>query len=306
MITDPRFAPKRTDLPWLRRRRLPKPAADPAPLREFLSGQVHGEHRHAPSAAPADPAPTPAPTPTPTPTPVPPPAPAPAPVVSSSLDLDEPAPQPPRPSTPSNDVPPPGSGPPRRRRVDVRVRAGERIVLTPSEPTVTLTRLQSGIGALTIEAAVSEQLADLRLGCAYELASDLETTMQMTQGSRLAPPHSKRPIIIGSRDRFERIAIDLRQCRELRRLIVYAFSEKRQPLTWGGTLVVTTFGGGRIEVPMESLQGGDIAVLLSIYQVRGELVLRAEMQTLYGDVREASRAYGFDRITWLDDRTPVE
>ncbi len=45
---------------------------------------------------------------------------------------------------------------------------------------------------------------------------------------------------------------------------------------------------------------------LSIYQVRGEFVVRAEMQTLYGDVREACRAYGYDRITWLDDRTPVE
>ena len=47
-------------------------------------------------------------------------------------------------------------------------------------------------------------------------------------------------------------------------------------------------------------------MLLSLYQVRGELVLRAEMQTLFGDVREAARAYGFDRITWLDGRTPVE
>jgi len=47
-------------------------------------------------------------------------------------------------------------------------------------------------------------------------------------------------------------------------------------------------------------------VLMSIYQVRGELVLRAEMQTLFGDVRDAARAYGYDRISWLDDRTPVE
>lgn len=171
---------------------------------------------------------------------------------------------------------------------------------------MTLTRLQSGIGTLTIEAAASDAVGDLRLGCAYELASGLQMTMQMTQGSRLAPPHAKRPILLGSRDRFEKIALDLRQCRELRRLVVYAFSESRQPLQWGGTLVVTTFGGGRVEVPLESLQGGSVAVLLSIYQVRGEFVLRAEMQTLYGDVREASRAYGYDEITWLDDRTPVE
>ena len=186
------------------------------------------------------------------------------------------------------------------------MRAGDRLVLTPSEPTVTLTRLQSGIGTLTIEAAVADEVGDLRLGCAYELASGLQMTMQMTQGNRFAPPHAKRPVLVGSRDRFEKVAVDLRQCRGLRRLIVYAFSAMRQPLRWGGTLIVTTFGGGRIELPLESLQAGDLAVLLSVYQVRGELVLRAEMQTLYGDVREAGRAYGYDRITWLDGRRPVE
>ncbi|MEY2553702.1 MAG: hypothetical protein QOC57_1562 [Ilumatobacteraceae bacterium] len=186
------------------------------------------------------------------------------------------------------------------------MRPGERVILSPHDPTVTLSRLQTGIGTLTIEAAVSGEVGDLRLGCAYELDSDFELTMQMTQGSRFAPPHSKRPILLGSRDRFERVSIDLRQCRSLRRLIVYAFSESRQPLTWGGTLVVTTFGGGRIELPLDSLQGGTVAVLLSLYQVHGEFVLRAEGQTMYGDVREAARAYGYDRISWLDDRTPVE
>ncbi len=88
--------------------------------------------------------------------------------------------------------------------------------------------------------------------------------------------------------------------------MVYAFSENRQPLRWGGTLIITTHGGARIETPLDVLQGGEIAVLTSLYQVRGELVVRAEMQTLFGDVREAARAYGFDRISWLDGRTPVE
>ncbi len=178
--------------------------------------------------------------------------------------------------------------------------------MSPTEPTVTLTPLQSGIGTLTIEAATSAEVGDLRLGCVYELTSELEMTMQMTQGNRFAPPHSKRPVLVGGHDRFERVQMDLRQCRGLRRLIVYAFSEQRQPLQWGGTLILTTFGGERIEISLDGLQGGTIAVLASIYQVRGELVLRAEMETLFGDVREAARAYGFDRISWLDDRTPVE
>jgi hypothetical protein len=100
--------------------------------------------------------------------------------------------------------------------------------------------------------------------------------------------------------------VDLRQSRDLDRLALYAYSASRAPLHWGGTLVVETFGKARIELPLESLQGGDVAVLMSLYNVRGEFVLRAEMQTLSGDVREACRAYGYDRITWLDSRTPVD
>jgi uncharacterized protein involved in tellurium resistance len=179
------------------------------------------------------------------------------------------------------------------------------VILTPTAPTLTLTAMQSGIGSLRIEAACSSEVGDLRLGAAYELADGTSSTMQMTQGERLAPAHSKRPILMGSRENFETIAIDLRQIRGLRRLVVYAFSEAKQPLTWGGTLITTTFGGARVELPLETLQGGAVAVLQSMYVVNGELVLRAEMQTLYGDVREAARAYGYDKITWLDDRTPV-
>jgi len=165
--------------------------------------------------------------------------------------------------------------------------------------------MQSGIGTLSIEAACSPEVGDLRLGAAYELADGATSTMQMTQGEKFAPAHSKRPVLIGSREQFEHIAIDLRQIRDLRRLVIYAFSESRSPLTWGGTLITTTFGGARVELPLETLEGGNVAVLQSLYVVDGECVLRAEMQSLYGDVREAARAYGFDRITWLDDRTPV-
>ncbi|MEO6886311.1 MAG: hypothetical protein ABI232_08520, partial [Jatrophihabitantaceae bacterium] len=193
----------------------------------------------------------------------------------------------------------------RRVRDDLRVRAGERAILTTAQPTITLTRLQSAIGTLTIEAASSAEVGDLRLGAAYQLRSGLSSTMQMTQGERFAPPHSRRPVLAGARDPYERVSVDLRQSTDLERLVVYAFSGSRAPLHWGGTLILTTFGGARIELPLETLQGGEIAVLVSLYNIRGEFVLRAEMQTLNGDVREAARAYGFDRITWLDDRTPI-
>lgn len=289
MVADPRTAAPRTDLPWLRRRHVASPAvAAPAAaaVHEFLTGRATGHHHAA----------------TPAPTPAPPASPPPARASSvPSLDLDEPTPV-----EPARPAPTPAAAAPQRRvRAEVRVGAGERLILTPDEPTVTLTRLQSGIGTLTIEAAVSDQVGDLQLGAAYELESELESTLQMAQGERLAPAHSKRPILVASHERFERIGVDLRQCRELRRVLIYAFSASRSPLNWGGTLIVTTTGGARIELSLDSLQAGDVAAVLSLYQVRGEFVLRAEMQTLNGDVREVCRAYGYDKITWLDGRTPV-
>ncbi|HEU5267407.1 MAG TPA: hypothetical protein VFU35_11940 [Jatrophihabitans sp.] len=168
-----------------------------------------------------------------------------------------------------------------------------------------LTRLQSGIGELTIEAVCSPDVGDLRLGAAYQLRSGPTSTVQLAGGARFAPS-ARRPVIVASRDEFDQLGVDLRQVRDLERMAVYAFSESRAELTWSGTLVVSTSGGARIELPLESLYAGRIAVLMTIYNLAGELVVRAEMETIVGDVREAARAYGYDRITWRDDRTPVD
>ena len=183
--------------------------------------------------------------------------------------------------------------------------SGRQHLLSVRDPTVVLTRLQSGIGELTIEAVASSDVGDLRLGAAYELHSGTTSTVQLAGGNRFAPS-SRRPVIVASRDEYEQLGVDLRQVRDLKRIVVYAFSESRAQLTWSGTLVIATSGGARIELPLESLYAGRIAVLISIYNMAGELVIRAEMETIVGDVREAARAYGFDRITWRDDRTPVD
>jgi hypothetical protein len=114
-------------------------------------------------------------------------------------------------------------------------------------------------------------------------------------------------VIVAGRGEYEQLWLDLRHARELERMAVYAFSESRSELNWGGTLVVTTFGGARVELPLESLHPGRVAVLMSIYNLAGEYVIRAEMETIHeGDVREAVRSYGYDRITWRDDRRPTD
>lgn len=179
-------------------------------------------------------------------------------------------------------------------------------VLSPSDPTVTLTRLQSGIGTLSIEAACSPAVGDLRLGCAWEFTSGQSSVVQPGAGVVAAPPGSKRPVIVGDRSQFERLRIDLRQARELDRLVVYAYSESGGTLNWGGTLVVTTYGGARVELPLDRPPAASVQMLLSIYQIDGEFVLRAEMEQFNGpSIRQAVDAYDFYRITWIDTRTPL-
>jgi uncharacterized protein involved in tellurium resistance len=295
---DPRTAPARTDLPYLRHRARPRAAQAPpqqAAVSDFIVGRApHPQHHPAaPPAAPAASSP-----------------PAPAPVVSSSLDLDEPTPV-----APVATAAPAATAPTGRRTASpatpervypvTRVHAGARTILTVKAPTVTLTRTQTGIGTLTFEAACSDAVGDLRLGCAYQLRSGMSSTVQSSGGNRFGPAQSRRPVIVGAHDRYERLSVDLRQCLELERLAVFAFSESRAELSWGGTLITSTYAGAKIELPLEELTG-QIAVLMSLYNVHGEFVLRAEMEPVAGSIREACRAYGYDTITWLDDRTPVD
>lgn len=193
-----------------------------------------------------------------------------------------------------------------RRRDDRRIHGTEQVLLSIRTPTVTLSRVQSAVGELVVEAVCSPEIGDLRLGALYQLRSGGSSTVQLAGGHRFGPPSNRRPVFVAGREEYERIAVDLRQVRDLERVAFYAFSESRRDLTWGGTLVITTFGGGRIELPLETLYAGRIAVLASLYNLDGELVVRAEMETIAGDVREAARAYGYDRITWRDDRNPVD
>ncbi len=324
MIADPTSAPPRPDLTFLRRRSRPK-TPPPAPaLSEFITGHATHHAHHEPAApaatgsldlsapaaasppaaasgsldlsAPASPPPAPA---------SPPPTPPAAPIryehpATGSLDLSDP---------PAAAAPTAAAAAPARSgaRVhdDVRIRAGAQHLLSIKAPTVTLTRVQSGVGQLEIEAVCSPELGDLRLGAAYQLRDGTTSTVQYSGGNRFAPS-SRRPVIVAGRDEYEHLRIDLRQSRALERLAVYAFSESRTELTWGGTLLVTTPGGARIELPLETLYAGRVAVLMSIYNLDGEFVIRAEMETITGDVREAARAYGYDRITWRDDRAPVD
>ncbi|WP_375489553.1 hypothetical protein [uncultured Jatrophihabitans sp.] len=316
MNTDPAAAPPRADLPFLTHRSAPRTVPAPPQAAAAISFDRPGRTR------PPVPAAGSAGISFDRPGRARPPAPAagsagisfdrpgraagnaPPPAVSNSLDLSDatPAPQ------------PDGGGAAARRAARVARRPVRGLTVPPdhtqllgvADPAARLTRVQSGIGTLMIEAACSPAVGDLRLGAAYELADGASSTVQYAAGGNRYAPSSRRPVIVGGRDEFEHLRLDLRQTPDLRRMSVYAFSESRTELRWGGTLVVTTFGGGRVELPLETLHAGTTAVLVSVYNVAGELVVRAEVGTIAGDVREAARAYGYDRITWRDDRNPVD
>jgi len=179
------------------------------------------------------------------------------------------------------------------------------VILTRRNPTVTLNRVQSGVGTLDIQAICSPAVGDLRLGALYELADGTSSVVQRATGISVAPPGSRRPVLTGSWDRYDRVRIDLRQSRALRRLLVYAFSESGQELVWGGTLVVATSGGARVDVPLDLGRHPGPSALLSLHNLDGEFVLRAECEQVDGATRQVARAFGYERITWADDSMPV-
>lgn len=57
-------------------------------------------------------------------------------------------------------------------------------------------------------------------------------------------------------------------------------------------------------MPLDPAGSATTCIAVSIYQVRGELVIRAELDTAPSP-REACAAYGFDAITWVDENSPI-
>jgi hypothetical protein len=170
---------------------------------------------------------------------------------------------------------------------------------------VTLTRIQSGVGVLTFETARSDAVGDLRMGCAYRLRSGFSSVLHNVGTPTTAPPGSTRPVIILEPGGHDRFTLDLTQSRDIDRLVIYAFSGGGPPPNAGVTLITTTFGQARIDMSLDRLPPQGVVVLLSLYNIAGEFVLRAELDWVAGTARDACAAYGFDQITWLDAWTPL-
>lgn len=208
------------------------------------------------------------------------------------------------PSPQAATLPPPPPPPPRPEpALDwARARPGETVILGRQQPTLRLTRIQCGVGALSIRAALPGDAGVVLLGCAYQLRSGQSALLPGADGPSLAPPGSRRPVILAD---HPTLTLDLLQSREIQRLVVFAYSPAGTSVSWGGTLVVRTLGGARIEVPLGRPEGAGALVALSLYNIDGEFVLRAEDELVTGAARQVCAAYGFDQITWVDDQTPL-
>lgn len=173
-----------------------------------------------------------------------------------------------------------------------RIAPGERRVLGPGSPVVMLNRVQSGVGALRIEVASGHEL---RLAMAY--VWDSVPGIVCGPGT-VHGPDAAHPVVslIGEAG----ASIDLGNIGLLDRFLLLL-----QAHQYGGTLVATTVGGSRLEIPLPEGPAVGTLALLSGYRVRGALILRAEVDQVAGGLREAVRAYGYDQIGWLDTNTPL-
>lgn len=277
-MRSPDTAPPRPDLGWLRHRRV-------------ASHPIAYVHPPRPSAAP--------PSLDLTPEPVPPRPPAPT---TPSLDLDlrrAPAQAPARRAAPRRSRPAALPYP--------RLARGTTAVLAGRRRTVTLTRLQSGTGALALSLSRAAAAGDLALGVVLA-TTDGATHVLQRLGDALATPTSAAAPLPLARltggPGSEGAVLDLRQVGRLQRALFYGYSPSIAALTWDGLLGLTTYDGSRVEVPFDLPPLSGTVALLTAYQVRGELVLRAELEPFAGPPEAAARAYGYSH-GWLDGRLPA-
>lgn len=255
-LPDPALAPRRNDLPYLRRRTL-----RPAPRPVVVS-----------TAMPAPP--------------TPPPAPAADLVLSQSAS---PSPSAAAPSSPRDRRRPPPVRDARRTAHGVATR------LDATSPTVTLTRTQSGIGALQSRIVTPSGSPGLTVACLVQFTSGAQWVVHEGSAAHAqAPPEVANPLTrLRSGDQEDTIMFDLRRVAEMRRALIYATSEASTSPT-SGYLLLTTYGDAVIEMPFDTTPGAAL-VLVSLHNVVGELVVRAESDVV-PDAAAVWRNYGYDIV----------
>ncbi len=186
-----------------------------------------------------------------------------------------------------------------------RAPSGTTTRLNTAKPTVTLSRLQSGVGVLELALTRAPSAGDLSLGCVLETDRGEEAAVQAMGGHTVAPRGAAAPLVrLDARSSGDVVVIDLGQVRSLRRALVYGYSPSIATLTWDGVITASTFGGARLEIPFDRRAFSGTMAMVTIYNVGGELVLRSEMEEHFGPPETAAVAFGYG-LPWLDGRVPA-
>lgn len=168
-------------------------------------------------------------------------------------------------------------------------------MLDESHRVVHLTRIQSAAGKLTVSPALGAG-EHLDLACAMQTREHGESIVLSTLNRQ--GPDPRRPLV---RCGGQGVEVDLRRIHSFIRLLVIGIT----PQLPGGTLVVTTYGGSRMEIPLPTTRTLGAQALLTAYVVQGRLVLRAELDPFSGTLQQVCGAYGYSDLTWRDAATPL-
>jgi hypothetical protein len=192
----------------------------------------------------------------------------------------------------------PAPAPATRRTAPVRRATAEQPqTLSPQLPTTVLTRLQAGVGMLTVTARWGAAGA-AGLFVAYRRSTGENRLLSPLDGPYLQADNVR----LDHRPAAPVLTVDLLHIRTVDRLLIGCLPAAG-PVT--GALIITTHGGSRVDLPVSAGGRPPVAVLMTAYNVDGELVLRAEQDAVDGTLQAACLAYGYDRFTWLDPQTPV-
>lgn len=175
----------------------------------------------------------------------------------------------------------------------------ERRILTVDDPVVHLSRMQSSAGALEFTAATA-RANQLLLGCLFETSDQKESAV--LPGLRPQGPNPQSPIF---RSTTQGVSVNLRSVKDISRFFVIGLPQTSDRSMPGGTLVIATYGGSRLEVVLDTSATYGAKALVTGYVVEGRIVLRAEHDPFSGTLQQVAGVYGYDQMTWRDPFTPL-
>lgn len=198
---------------------------------------------------------------------------------------------------------PVGSGPNRPAHTLLATILTETPLLEPGKATVlgvggtpsvvALSRVQSGIGAIRFTLD-SPSKGQMRLGMLIE---HVDGTQAMVDASKEAFP-------VATALPGGEVLLNERRVRDLRRALVFVTVSSPQ-VAWEGMVTATLPSGTKAHAPISFPNPGENAVAFSVLVVDGRVVLRAEEEHAEVPLRVMAERYGYARLAWSDDRTPI-